>query len=226
MPALEDCVYGRGKEMLGFGPADIARVIELATLARRRSVHANGQVIEVKVIVARVRGSEPRPYQQMIARPALCRFEQLLDFGLVEKILAALMCVGGLPQPQFRATLNIKPFGRPLAMLRKPAPHIEFSVPHSLQKASFVQSENRPAGVGFSLLMDMARLARLTPSGCCARSQHCASMRAHSAQRYGWRYVVRGATFVETFRWGRGQAATHLNATAIPMCIGPQYEWR
>jgi hypothetical protein len=58
--------------MLAFGPADIARVIEPATLARGRAVRANGQVIDVDindagtVIVGRVRGSEPRPYLQMI----------------------------------------------------------------------------------------------------------------------------------------------------------------
>src|ERR1700680_3823714 len=58
--------------MLAFGPADIARTIGSATLARGRTVHARGQVINVDVndggtvIVGRVRGSEPRPYQQMI----------------------------------------------------------------------------------------------------------------------------------------------------------------
>jgi superfamily II DNA or RNA helicase len=59
--------------MLAFGPADMARVIEPATMARGRVVHASGQVIDIDingggtVIVGRVRGSEPRPYQQMIS---------------------------------------------------------------------------------------------------------------------------------------------------------------
>jgi len=58
--------------MPALGPADIARTIKPATLARGRSVHARGQVIEVGVndsvtiILARARGSEPGPYQQMI----------------------------------------------------------------------------------------------------------------------------------------------------------------
>jgi superfamily II DNA or RNA helicase len=63
--------------MLAFGPVDIARSIEPATLARGRIVHARGQVIDVDVndggtaIVGRVRGSEPRPYQLMISlRPS------------------------------------------------------------------------------------------------------------------------------------------------------------
>ena len=63
--------------MLVFGLVDIARSIELATLARGRIVHARGQVIDVDVndggtvIVGRVRGSEPRPYQLMISlRPS------------------------------------------------------------------------------------------------------------------------------------------------------------
>ena len=58
--------------MLAFGEADIARVIERATLRRGQSVHAQGLVVEADVnasgtvIVGRVRGSQPRPYQQMI----------------------------------------------------------------------------------------------------------------------------------------------------------------
>ena len=63
--------------MLAFGPIDIARSIEPATLARGRIAHARGQVIDVDVndggtvIVGRVRGSEPRPYQLMISlRPS------------------------------------------------------------------------------------------------------------------------------------------------------------
>ena len=63
--------------MLAFGPVDIARSIEPATLARGRIVHARGKVIDVDVndggtvIVGRVRGSEPRPYQLMISlRPS------------------------------------------------------------------------------------------------------------------------------------------------------------
>lgn len=59
--------------MLAFGPADIARVIEPATLARGRALHANAQVIDVKidedgaVICGRVQGSEPEPYEQWIS---------------------------------------------------------------------------------------------------------------------------------------------------------------
>ncbi|HEU0060057.1 MAG TPA: DEAD/DEAH box helicase [Hyphomicrobiaceae bacterium] len=63
--------------MLAFGPVDIARSIEPATLTRGRIVHARGRVIDVDVsdggtvIVGRVRGSEPRPYQLMISlRPS------------------------------------------------------------------------------------------------------------------------------------------------------------
>jgi len=63
--------------MLAFGPVDIARSIEPAALGRGRIVHARGQVIDVDVsdsgtvIVGRVRGSEPRPYQLMISlRPS------------------------------------------------------------------------------------------------------------------------------------------------------------
>ena len=63
--------------MLAFGPVDIARSIEPATLARGRIVHARGKIIDVDVndggtvIVGRVRGSEPRPYQLMITlRPS------------------------------------------------------------------------------------------------------------------------------------------------------------
>jgi superfamily II DNA or RNA helicase len=58
--------------MLAFGPVDIARCIEPATLARGRIVHARGLIIDVDVndggtvIVGRVRGSEPRPYKLMI----------------------------------------------------------------------------------------------------------------------------------------------------------------
>jgi superfamily II DNA or RNA helicase len=63
--------------MLAFGPVDIARSIEPATLARGRTVHARGQIVDVDVngagtvIIARVRGSEPRPYELMITlRPS------------------------------------------------------------------------------------------------------------------------------------------------------------
>ena len=66
--------------MLAFGPADIARVIEPATLARGRALHANAQVIDVKidedgaVICGRVQGSEPEPYEQWISlRPGKSR---------------------------------------------------------------------------------------------------------------------------------------------------------
>jgi superfamily II DNA or RNA helicase len=58
--------------MVTFGAVDIARTIESATLHRGRIVHAQGLVIDADVnpsgtvIVARVRGSEQRPYQQMI----------------------------------------------------------------------------------------------------------------------------------------------------------------
>jgi hypothetical protein len=41
-------------------------------------------------------------HQQVIARAvpaALCGFEQLLHLGIVEEILAALVCVGGVPHP-------------------------------------------------------------------------------------------------------------------------------
>jgi hypothetical protein len=58
--------------MLTFTMADIARSIDLGTLGRGRGVHAQGQVLEADVnssgtvIVGRVRGSEPKPYSQMI----------------------------------------------------------------------------------------------------------------------------------------------------------------
>ena len=58
--------------MLTFGDADIARVIEAGALTRGRQVHAEGLVIDVDVnaegaaIVSRVRGTQPRPYQQLI----------------------------------------------------------------------------------------------------------------------------------------------------------------
>jgi hypothetical protein len=64
--------------------------------------------------------------QEMIARTvsaALCSLEQLFRFNIVEKILAALMRIGGgLPYPRFRRTLYITPFGHPLATIRQPAP--------------------------------------------------------------------------------------------------------
>ncbi len=59
--------------MLAFGPADIARAIEPAALARGRSVHANGQVIDLAfeddgtVIRGRVQGSDRKPYEQLIS---------------------------------------------------------------------------------------------------------------------------------------------------------------
>ena len=63
--------------MLAFGPEDIARSIEPATLGRGRIVHARGLVIDVDInnggtaIVGRVRGSDPKPYQLMISlRPS------------------------------------------------------------------------------------------------------------------------------------------------------------
>lgn len=62
-----------GESMLTFGPADIARTIDLATLGRGRSVHSNGQVLGIEieddgsVISGRVQGSEREPYQQRIS---------------------------------------------------------------------------------------------------------------------------------------------------------------
>jgi SNF2-related domain/Helicase conserved C-terminal domain len=58
--------------MVTFGNADIARTIEPATLRRGHGVHADGLVLDIDVnpsssaIVGRVRGSEGRPYQQVI----------------------------------------------------------------------------------------------------------------------------------------------------------------
>lgn len=59
--------------MLTFDDADVARVIDAGALTRGRQVHAKGLVIDVDVnaegstIVSRVRGTEPRPYQQLIS---------------------------------------------------------------------------------------------------------------------------------------------------------------
>ena len=58
--------------MLAFGPKDIERAILPSDLARGRAVHANGQVVDVDVnpewtvLVGRVRGTQLKPYQQMV----------------------------------------------------------------------------------------------------------------------------------------------------------------
>ena len=58
--------------MVAFNEADIRRSIEAGSLARGRQVHARGLVIDVDVnsgetvITGRVRGSEPKPYRQVI----------------------------------------------------------------------------------------------------------------------------------------------------------------
>ncbi|MBA4173347.1 MAG: hypothetical protein C0511_12055, partial [Hyphomicrobium sp.] len=58
--------------MRTFDDADIARVIDGGALTRGRQAHAGGLVIDVDVnaegstIVSRVRGTQPRPYQQLI----------------------------------------------------------------------------------------------------------------------------------------------------------------
>ncbi len=59
--------------MLTFDDADVARLIDGGALTRGRQVHAKGLVIDVDVnaegstIVSRVRGTQPRPYQQLIS---------------------------------------------------------------------------------------------------------------------------------------------------------------
>src|SRR5262245_10088659 len=64
--------YPAGAAMLTFGHADMERSIGPTTLAHGRIVHAQGKVLDFDVnaggtvIVGRVRGSAPRPYQQMI----------------------------------------------------------------------------------------------------------------------------------------------------------------
>lgn len=58
--------------MLAFGEIEIARTIEASTLQRGRDLFARGRVLETdvntngSVIVSRVKGSKPRPYQQKI----------------------------------------------------------------------------------------------------------------------------------------------------------------
>jgi hypothetical protein len=66
-------------------------------------------------------------HEQVITRAvpsALCRIKQFLHLGIVQKILAAFVRVGGLPHPSFRATLYSTPLGRPFACLGKAASHI------------------------------------------------------------------------------------------------------
>ncbi len=65
--------------MVAFNEADIRRSIEAGSLARGRQVHARGLVIDVDVnsgetvITGRVRGSEPKPYRQVITLRAGAR---------------------------------------------------------------------------------------------------------------------------------------------------------
>jgi len=65
--------------MVAFNEADIRRSIEAGSLARGRQVHAKGLVIDVDVnsgetvITGRVRGSEPKPYRQLITLKAGAR---------------------------------------------------------------------------------------------------------------------------------------------------------
>ena len=65
--------------MVAFNEADIRRSIEAGSLARGRQVHARGLVIDVDVnsgetvITGRVRGSEPKPYRQVITLKAGAR---------------------------------------------------------------------------------------------------------------------------------------------------------
>ena len=67
--------------MVAFNEADIRRSIEAGSLARGRQVHARGLVIDVDVnsgetvITGRVRGSEPKPYRQVITLRAGGRAE-------------------------------------------------------------------------------------------------------------------------------------------------------
>ena len=49
---------------------------------------------------------------------------QSLDFSFIQKVLAALVSVAGLPHPPFWPTLYTSPLGRPLPILRKPTSHI------------------------------------------------------------------------------------------------------
>ena len=62
--------------MVAFNEADITRSIEAGSLARGRQAHAKGLVIDVDVnsgktvITGRVRGSEPKPYRQVITLKA------------------------------------------------------------------------------------------------------------------------------------------------------------
>src|SRR5208337_1953820 len=65
--------------MVALNEADIRRSIEAGSLARGRQVHARGLVIDVDVnsgetvITGRVRGSEPKPYRQVITLRAEAR---------------------------------------------------------------------------------------------------------------------------------------------------------
>ena len=62
--------------MVAFNEADITRSIEAGSLARGREVHAKGLVVDVDVnsgktvITGRVRGSDPKPYRQVITLKA------------------------------------------------------------------------------------------------------------------------------------------------------------
>ncbi len=95
-----------------------------------QTLHPHARLREVHLIAFqsdRFAHAQPVPvhhqHQKMItcAVPAaLGRFEQLLYLGIVEKILAALVRVAGLPHPQFWATLNIAPLGRSLPRLQNP----------------------------------------------------------------------------------------------------------
>ena len=118
-----------------------------------QTLHPHTRLREVHLVAPQSdRFAHPQPvpvhhqHQQVIARSvsaALRRIEQLLHLGFVEKILAALVRVGGLPHPRFRPTLYISPLGRTFAMLRKPASPYRVRIAHSPQKASFVKSASR-----------------------------------------------------------------------------------
>ena len=61
-------------------------------------------------------------HQQMIARAvpaALRRLEQLLHLGIVQKILAALVRVGGLPTPRFGPLSTLRRLAGRLRPLEK-----------------------------------------------------------------------------------------------------------
>ena len=106
---------------------DLGKEVIVAILRDLEALHPHARLRKVHLIAPQSdRFTHPQPvpvhhqHQQMIARAvaAILRgVEQLLDFHIIEKILAALMRIGGLPHPQFRGTLYTSPLGR---LLRAP----------------------------------------------------------------------------------------------------------